>query len=106
MARLAAPLRPQIWLASSKRDYGEFPGRVQANFGFGLYLAQTGQHPPSAKPLKGFGGVIELVEDFQGDTYRAVYTVRFRVATTFCTRSRKSRSAASGRRSRIWNASG
>ena len=39
---------------------------------------QTGQHPPPAKPLKGLGsGVVELVEDFDGDTYRAVYTVRF-----------------------------
>ena len=43
-----------------------------------MFLAQTGQHPPSAKPLKGLGGgTVELVEDFDGDTYRAVYTVRF-----------------------------
>jgi phage-related protein len=43
-----------------------------------LFLAQTGQHPPSAKLLKGLGsGVVELVDDFDGDTYRAVYTVRF-----------------------------
>jgi phage-related protein len=41
-------------------------------------LAQTGQHPPSARPLKGLGsGVVELVEDFDKSTYRAVYTVRF-----------------------------
>jgi phage-related protein len=51
---------------------------VQDNFGFELFLAQTGQHPPSAKLLKGFGsGTVELVDDFDGDTYRAVYTVRF-----------------------------
>jgi phage-related protein len=51
---------------------------VQDNFGFELFLAQTGQHPPSAKPLRGLGsGTIELVEDFDGDTYRAVYTVHF-----------------------------
>ena len=43
-----------------------------------MFLAQTGQHPPSAKLLKGLGsGVVELVDDFDGDTYRAVYTVRF-----------------------------
>jgi phage-related protein len=43
-----------------------------------LFLAQTGQHPPSAKPLKGLGsGTVELVDDFDGDTYRAVDTVRF-----------------------------
>jgi len=51
---------------------------VQRNVGFELYLVQTGQHPPSAKPLKGLrSGTIELIDDFEGDTYRAVYTVRF-----------------------------
>ncbi len=70
-----------LWVASSKRDYREFPPRVQDTLGFELFLAQTGQHPPSAKPLKGLGsGVVELIEDFDGDTYRAVYTVRFRDA--------------------------
>ena len=47
--------------------------------GLGLYAAQIGETPPSAKPLKGFGGAstLELVEDHDGNTYRAVYTVRF-----------------------------
>jgi phage-related protein len=50
-------------------------------FGFELFLAQTGQRPPSAKMLKGIGsGIVELVEDFDGDTYRAVYTARFETA--------------------------
>ena len=54
---------------------------LQEEFGFELFLAQTGQHPPSAKPLKGISsGVVELVEDYDGDTYRAVYTVRFETA--------------------------
>jgi phage-related protein len=54
---------------------------VQDNFGFELFLAQTGQRPPSAKLLRGLGsGVVELVGDFDGDTYRAVYAVRFREA--------------------------
>jgi phage-related protein len=71
-------LRPLLWVGSSKRDYRDFPDRVQQSLGFELFLAQTGQHPPSAKPLKGFGGgTVELVENFDGDTYRAVYTVRF-----------------------------
>ena len=70
--------RPLLWVASSRRDYREFPARVQEGFGFELFLAQTGQHPPSAKPLKGLGsGTLELIEDFDGDTYRAVYTVQF-----------------------------
>ena len=54
---------------------------MQDAFGFELFLAQGGQHPPSAKLLKGFGsGVVELVDDFDGDAYRAVYTVRFESA--------------------------
>ena len=76
-----AALRPLFWVGSSKRDYRDFPTDVQLNFGFELYLAQTGQHPPSAKPLKGLGsGTVELIDDFEGDTYRAVYTVRFHEA--------------------------
>lgn len=74
----ARPDRPLLWVASSKRDYREFPAEVQDGFGFELFLAQTGQHPPSAKPLKGLGGgTLELIENFDGDTYRAVYTVQF-----------------------------
>src|SRR5882672_3565705 len=81
MARLVRRLRPLRWVASSKRDYGQFPPRVQDQFGFALFLAQGGLHPPPAKLLKGFGsGVVELVDDFDGDTYRAVYTVRFEEA--------------------------
>jgi phage-related protein len=47
--------------------------------GLALYAAQVGETPPSAKPLKGFGGAstLELVEDHDGNTYRAAYTVRF-----------------------------
>jgi phage-related protein len=78
MLEAARPLRPLLWMASSKRDYRQFPRRVQSNLGFELFLVQTGQHPPSAKPLRGLGrGVAELAADFTGDTYRTVYTVRF-----------------------------
>ena len=74
-------LRPLLWVGSSKRNYGDFPTDVQRNFGFELFLVQTKQHPPSAKPLKGFGsGTVELIDDFEGDSYRAVYTVRFHEA--------------------------
>ncbi|NGO51855.1 type II toxin-antitoxin system RelE/ParE family toxin [Allomesorhizobium camelthorni] len=73
--------RPLLWVSSSRRDYADFPAEVQEVFGFELFLAQTGQYPPSAKILKGIGnGVVELVEDFDGDTYRAVYTARFEMA--------------------------
>ena len=81
MQRPVGPPRSLIWVASSKRDYKMFPAKVQEGFGFELFLVQTGQHPPSAKPLKGFGaGVLELIENFDGDTYRTVYAARFRAA--------------------------
>ena len=68
-----------VWVGSSRRDLREFPPAVRRIFGVALYAAQLGETPPDAKPLKGFGGagVLELIEDHRGDTYRAVYTVRF-----------------------------
>lgn len=81
MNRLLRPARPLRWVGSSSKDLKGFPKQIRAAFGFGLHLAQTGQHPPNAKPLKGFGsGVVELLEDFDGDTYRAAYVVRFEQA--------------------------
>ena len=73
-------LKPLFWVASSKADLLRLPRRVIREFGFALYAAQAGAAHPNAKPLRGFGsaGVLEIVEDFQGNTYRAVYTVRFR----------------------------
>jgi phage-related protein len=67
------------WIASSKKDLLAMPDEVQQAFGFALYLAQVGSLHPDAKPLKGFGsaGVVEIVEDWHGNAYRAVYTVRF-----------------------------
>jgi phage-related protein len=74
-----AQLKPLYWLGSSKRDLMALPERVVDVFGYALYLAQAGGRHELAKPLKGFGsaGVLEIVEDFRGSTYRAVYTVRF-----------------------------
>ena len=58
------------------------PKAVQREFGFALHLAQIGARHSGAKVLRGFGsaGVLEVVEDFATDTYRAVYTVRFSIA--------------------------
>jgi phage-related protein len=72
-------MKPVEWVASSKKDLIAMPGPVQDNFGFALYQAQIGEKHDDAKPLKGFkgSGVLEIVDDFDGDTYRAVYTVRF-----------------------------
>lgn len=72
-------IKEVIWIGSSRRDMQELPVPVRRVFGVALYAAQLGEKPPEAKPLKGFGGagVLELVEDYQSGTYRAVYTVRF-----------------------------
>lgn len=74
--------KPLLWIASSKRDLKKFPKAVQANLGRALQTAQWGGKSDDAKPLKGFKGasVLEVVEDYDGDTYRAVYTVKFRRA--------------------------
>jgi phage-related protein len=81
MEKLPRPLRPLLWIASSRKDYAGFPPAVQETIGFELFLAQTGQHPPSAKPLKGLGGrVVEIIEEYEGNAYRAVYAVRFETA--------------------------
>ena len=71
--------KPLFWVGSAREDLREFPEDVMDAFGYALYLAQTGRKDPHAKPLKGFGGagVLEVVEDHAGDTYRTVYTVRF-----------------------------
>jgi phage-related protein len=68
-----------VWVGSSLKDLREFPEAVKDEVGFTLYEAQCGLKPQDAKPLKGFGGanVLEIVSDYQTDTYRAVYTVRF-----------------------------
>jgi phage-related protein len=56
----------------------KFPPEVQRCIGFALGAAQYGGKHLSAKPWKGEGpGVLEVVKDHDGDTYRAVYTVRF-----------------------------
>jgi len=67
------------WVGSSKKDLSEFPVEVRRRVGGALWEAQVGRKAAYAKPLKGFGdaGVLEVVDDFDGDTYRAVYTVRF-----------------------------
>ena len=79
MARehLAVDEKPLIWVGSSKKDLMTFPVEVQADLG-ALGTAQFGGKHPDAKPWKGEGpGVMEVVEDHRGDTFRAVYTVRF-----------------------------
>ena len=70
------------WVGSSYKDFRSFPDDVQDHAGYALYLAQIGEKHEDAKPLKGFGGagVLEVVSNHDGDTYRAVYTVKFSAA--------------------------
>jgi phage-related protein len=74
--------KPVEWIGSSLDDLKEFPPEVCSEMGHAIYTAQIGGKHPSAKPLTGGGafkgaGVLEVVEDHDGNTYRAVYTVRF-----------------------------
>jgi phage-related protein len=73
--RVPKPLR---WVSSSLRELQSFPKAVRRTIGYALYAAQCGETDPTAKPLSGFGGtsVMEIVAPFDGDTWRAVYTVR------------------------------
>lgn len=77
--RLAIGEKPLDWVGSAKPDFLAFPAPVRREMGNALGLAQFGGKHPNAKPWKGEGpGVFEVVDDFHGGTYRAVYTVRFR----------------------------
>ena len=79
MGRVPGQLKPLEWIGSSKKDLKALPDEVMDVFGYALHLAQAGGKHTQAKPLQGFGsaGVLEVVEDWRGNAYRAVYTVRF-----------------------------
>ena len=77
-------LHELFWIGSSLDDLKEFPEDVHDVIGYALHIAQSGGKQPSAKPLGGDpafrgGGVLEVVDDYDGDTFRAVYTVRHRL---------------------------
>jgi phage-related protein len=70
--------RPVLWVGSAKRDPLDFPAAVVHRIGMALAFAQFGAKHPRTKPWRGAGpGVFEIVQDFAGNTYRGVYTVRF-----------------------------
>ena len=72
-------MRPLEWVGSSLDDLRRFPEAVRQEAGYGIYLAQHGSKSPRAVPLAGFGSakVLEIIMDFDGNTFRAVYTVKF-----------------------------
>ncbi len=75
--------KPVFWVGSARADLRAFPEDVRTDIGFALWVAQRGGRPAQAKPLRGIvsgAGVLELVERHDGDTYRVVYTVRFKEA--------------------------
>jgi phage-related protein len=73
------PLKPVIWVGASLNDLREFPAPVQDHMGYALYVAQRGGKHQDAKVLSGFGGagVLEVIKDYRGDTFRAVYTLKY-----------------------------
>jgi phage-related protein len=80
--KLPTARKPLEWVGSSLDDLSGFPPEVKSVFGFALHLAQIGEKHPDAKPLRGDpafkgAGVLEVLENYDGDTYRAIYTVRF-----------------------------
>lgn len=72
-------MKPVVWVGSSLKDLKALPEAVQRGIGRALKQAQQGDKPSSAKPLTGFGGasVLEIRDNYDSDTFRAVYTVRF-----------------------------
>jgi len=79
MTRLNVPgEKPLHWIGSALKEVRRFPAEVQRTVGFALGAAQFGGKHPAAKPWKGEGsGVLEIVKDYDGDTFRAIYTIRF-----------------------------
>lgn len=81
---MALPSKPKrlnsvYFVGSSRKDLRSLPKGTRATFGLAILMAEHGLKHPDAKPLTGFGGagVMEVVEDFDGNAYRAVYTVKF-----------------------------
>ena len=96
-------VKPVRWVGGSLDDLRAFPAEARHHIGLALLDAQMGRKHPAAKPLQGFGGagVLEIVEDHDGDTYRAVYTVRFAEIIYVRTPSRRNRSGVFAPPSRI-----
>jgi phage-related protein len=71
-------LKPIVWIGSSDDDLCAMPEEVRSHMGYALFIAQQGGRHRDAKPLKGFGGsaVMEIVSNFGGDTFRAIYATR------------------------------
>ena len=95
-------MKPVEWIGSSRDDLRDFPIPVRRVVGLALRMAQAGDKHPDAKPLRGYhgAGVLEVVAHDDGDTYRAVYTVRFSEAVyvLHCFQKKSTRGIATSRR--------
>jgi phage-related protein len=80
MILLPTAKKPCVFIGPSKDDLSALPDEVKETMGFAIFMAQSGEKSAAAKPLKGFGGagVLEVVENFEGDAYRAVYNGQVR----------------------------
>lgn len=92
-----APVKPVIWVGASLKDLREFPAPVQDHMGYALYVAQRGGKHQDAKVLSGFGGagVLEVIKDYRGDTFRAVYTLKY-AGTVFVLHAFQKKSRSGG----------
>jgi len=72
--------KPIFYLGSTQKDISKLPKEVKEAFVQGIYLASLGDTHPDSKVMKGFKGtgVVELIKDHKGDTFRGVYTVKFK----------------------------
>jgi phage-related protein len=72
-------LKALVWVGASQRDFREFPDEVKSVMGYALFVAQSGGRHRKVKTLKGYsgGGVVEIVDDHDGDTFRTIYTLRY-----------------------------
>ena len=93
-------IKPVVWIGRAKADLSSFPEDVKDAIGYALYIAQRGGKHAEAKPLRGFGsaGILEIIEDHAGDTYRAVHRSAWRVANMSYMRFRRNQRAGSRRR--------
>lgn len=98
-------LKPVIWVGSSREDLRAFPEPVQDHIGYAVYVAQRGGKHRNTKTLSGFGGagVVEVVKDFRGDTFRAVYTLRYAGTVYVLPPSRRNRRPDAKRRAGTCN---
>jgi phage-related protein len=104
-AKSPGELKPLAWVGSAKRDFLALPEEVIDAFGYALYVAQTGKKHEKAKALHGFGsaGILEIVEDWRGNAYRAVCTLRFSAAVFVLPSFRRRPSTGSPLRGGTWS---